>query len=761
MPDPKRTANSCCRRRENFSRRARGSAGLHVRAYCKLCRYASFEGLTDLKTGVKLNQRSKLFPIRGVRGPRGNYTPNNQSSSARLPRLGGVVAKGPARDILRMPLLRRIIRTVPLLAFTLACLASNAMATSCWCKILPEATLKSAGGIYYSWGRNAIVVQRYPETPCPETTLGVGITLNGPGVNAQDCIDFGGSRCAFPEVGAPNVPDGTAVYTITCKALDWTDWENGVNYFKYDTDSVSIVIDNTPPVVAITQAPPDGSTLPYTSFHVEGTVNDGSPIVSFQTESGVQISTNGSQWFVDFATAGEYTGAPPTTVVGGVPLSGQLDFSLTARDLVGNVVAVATSPAAPLAGVDPALKRVWYFDGLAPTVDFSSSSIGSLTQITSIRGTASDNYKLDKVQLSIKENSTGRYWNGSQFATELTTLTVPLSQAENSSWEYAGLDSDEMLSDSSYTVTATALDYLQSATVVSAVLTLATTFLGEGVVADIFNGSLVQFLVPTTPIPYFGLGESRTVCVHYSSPEIRNAVRFKAYPQESVDVWLQSQPNPDDPQCAPPNEILLIESIIPTKSNPNPARITRCDDHSEVRAYIGPQIVARVRFDMIMPKHEYSEIIGFHNDFNPQVTGLPPVDCPEGEPNCVGYQHLIYFEKGSTESRLLSLPQDPVIKERVETDLAQCSNVTVTRNAIGAYVGVGKYIAPDFNGYRAGKRFTVSCKDHKIQHFIIGKCVLGPVGIDQQIRVIGGANYIFVNRTDHNTNSDPYPLPPP
>ncbi|MBI2788192.1 MAG: hypothetical protein HYX59_05865 [Elusimicrobia bacterium] len=591
------------------------------------------------------------------------------------------------------------------------------------------------------------------------------ITLGGPGFSAQPCTSFSGQYCEFPAPEAPNVPDGLGTFTITCKALDWFDWENGVPHFKYDTDSVPIVIDSVPPAITITQAPPDGSTLPYTSFRVEGTIDDASPVVLFQTESGIQISTNGSQWFVDITTAGA-VGNPPTTV--GIPLSGRMDFSVKATDIVGNLIAVSTESqfiTNPMWVADPTMAHHWYFDGLPPTVDFSSSSIGSLKQITSIRGTASDNYKLDKIQLNIKENSTGKYWNGSQFAIGITTLTIPLSQVEISSWEYAGLDSDQMLSDSSYTVTATALDFLHGATAILGALELTATFVGEGVVSDMFNTALVQFLVPTTPTPFMGLGEHREICVHYSSPTLKNSIVFKSYPQDSVVVSQHSQP---DTRCRAPDEIVSFASIIPTSANPTPALVTGCNDHTEIRAYMGSQIVGRLSYDIITPKKEYSQIYGFvnhmMNPFRPQVTGLPPAICPKKYPHCMGYEHVIVFERGESETRPMNLAPYPIVSEKVDTEMPGCVFSSETGDSPALPSGRNPYTVGDLNGYKGPPYMALlptNCKDRETQRFFIGKCVLGPVSLVKDVRVVGGGNHMFMTRSDHDNNTMPYPLPPP
>lgn len=92
-----RTSTSCGRRREGSLRRAWNGVGLYFEAYYKLWRDASFGGLTDSNARVKLSQRSKLFPVKGVRGPRGNFTPTKQPPSARLSHHGGFIATGVIR----------------------------------------------------------------------------------------------------------------------------------------------------------------------------------------------------------------------------------------------------------------------------------------------------------------------------------------------------------------------------------------------------------------------------------------------------------------------------------------------------------------------------------------------------------------------------------------------------------------------------------------------------------------------------------------
>lgn len=605
-------------------------------------------------------------------------------------------------------------------------------------------------------------MQRDSAETCP-ISLAADPILSGPGTVEPNCTSSAsGTTCQFPDAANPNVPNGEHVFTFTCSSIEWAAGAEEPT-ITYDSDSISVVIDNTPPVITITSAPPDGSTLPYASFRIEGTIDDVSPLVSLQTASGIQISTNGSQWFVDFAT-GSGVGYPPNSVA--IPLSGPLEFSVKAIDIVGNLIAVSTE--SQLAGTsnwvaDPTMAQSWNFDGVPPVVEFSSDSIGSLTQIASIRGTASDNYKLDKIQLTIMEDSTGRYWNGNQFTAGITTITVPLVQVESSDWEYSGLNSDEMVAESSYTVRVRALDALQGATVIEASLTLAAAFLGEGIVSDLFDGALVQFIAPRS---YLNLGENFPICVKYLSPEIRDAVRFGESPKQSVVVSPKSQP---DPTCPAPTERLSILSIIPTLPNQNPPIVTGCDDQTEIRAFIGSQIVGRLKLDIVTPKKVTSEIESFRNDYGNQITGIPRLqNCRFNDPYCIGYEHRIFIERGSDpNNRLLVLPTGAWIRETISvTSLPhyECMPAAVT-TAEGhvSQASPGRYFLFDFNGYNTNVRslpFPPNCTDLSTQEIIVGKCKLGPINLAQRIRTINGVRKMFMSRSDHNNSSTPsYPTP--
>lgn len=634
----------------------------------------------------------------------------------------------------------RVVRSSLWLAGFVFLAAASASAAPDWCS--PRASVLYPPG-FFDYNRGLDLPQAFTTvgvySPGGPYTQTVTLTVSGAGsVTCAPNNEGNVFGCPF----YASLTEGAHTASYTCTAVDGLG-----NPVGSDTEQISFVMDNTPPVVAFTGPAPDTVFSPYSTITVRGSVQDITPLMhlgatsSNGPPSASRISGNNFEFdFCLTSSTSNFFSAYSTSA---------LTVYIGATDSVGLGAYESYD-----SGVSSITVTI---DGVPPDVAFAPDSIGTLTQITSIRGTASDNYKLDKVQLNIKENSSGRYWDGAQFVAGITTITIPLPQVENSPWEYTGLNPDEMQSDSSYTITATALDYFQGAAVVSAGLTLASTFLGEGVVADMFNGALVQFLVP--PAPYMSLGQDAAFCVHYASPTLKNVIHFEEYPRNSLVVWPQSRP---DPQCSLPDELLAIQSIIPRFSNPYPTLVTGCDDRSEIRAYSGSQIVGRTVIDIIKPKYEYAEITGFRNDFSQQiVAGIPPVPCPVGQ-LCIGYQHAVYVDKGSQETRPLDLRPDTMLIEKVITALVdgRCSNDTDQNNGKIWKLPDGRYFAKDFNGYRVVPR-PPNCTDFKSQKISIGKCVVGSVDIIQRMRVINGGHYYFMTRSDRNPGSIQYPVSPP
>lgn len=554
--------------------------------------------------------------------------------------------------------LRGFGRTTALFAFALGCLASNAAATSCWCKIDPT-TFKTAGGAFYSWGRNTIAMVQEQTSTCIENSSGVGITLAATGFNAPECSSER-KVCEFPAYGEPNVPDGTKTFTVTCQALDWYDWETATPHYKYDTDSISVVIDNTPPVISIVEAPVDGSTLPYTSFRISGTIDDGSPIVSFQTESGVHISTNGSQWFVDIATTNA-VGNPPTIVV--MPLSGRMDFSVKAIDIVGNLIAVSTESqfiTNPLWVADPAMAHYWYFDGVPPVV-VVSTPLGTVKTFSEISGTASDASVISEIKIAIRNDGTGEFWSSLGFGT--ATVFVPVSVNADGHWTLE-VQSKELPVGQTYSIFARAIDALGNKTnpdIPIGVFTIqpGTSLTTVGNAVDMSN--IFSFSPSNAPVPY---GRSLDICAQVK-PNVDPTLKGIALSQVVFEVTpggalrplrpIAGEAQPAQPLSARLSGTCLQDGI--------PLRIfsdkERCIDVGRLTAKVLDASAGYVDITVLLPT-ETNSVFGPNDHLN--AIFFPNPTCPHGATWCAIDIYDVHFDLGAVTMDLI----DQSFREVVE-----------------------------------------------------------------------------------------------
>lgn len=635
---------------------------------------------------------------------------------------------------------RRVGRTLSSLAFIILGLASNAGARSCWCTADPEATLKSAGGVYYSWGRNLLVVKREPVSTCP---IGwAGATMSGPGVTESNCMDgTNGTGCFFPSDNeASNVPDGNAVYTFTCSRSEWSDAEEDFILIK-DFDSISLVIDNTPPVIAFTSAPPDGSTLPYASFRIQGTIDDASPIVSIQA-NGVQISTNGSQWFVEFATAGEAGSPPNNTIL--IPSSGRLEFSLQAIDIVGNLIAGSTET--QLAGttnwfVDPTLSRFWNFDGVPPVMTFDDGIAGVQTLIPTIAGTVTDDSGISRVVLKIREESSGYYWDGAAFSPGETELAASLQGTE---WQYPGFTADDMKLGSSYTLVGESLDFFQNKTQIQIDSTLTPIFQQTLVDIDLTPANPVVFFLEELTLSY-GNRLGVEVCAGVLNSLDRNKLSFVSASIGNLDVSATQ-----DPFCGP-SALLVRVASDPSRHN--------CIPETAVLAIYGGQIIARMRVVLLSPNDRSAFFTGVTNTIlNPTTSCGAGIKAPcifsEFEVRAWGHEsmrldmtHEDFRETISWNTRISGMPICPIRQGGKAP-----ARAFETSGQVGNRVYYGVY---DANGLSDVRSLPTNCGYDVFQNVHYGKCLVG--GAARLTHIFDAAGNLRVTRSDLDAQSPPIP----
>jgi len=164
-----------------------------------------------------------------------------------------------------------------------------------------------------------------------------------------------------------------------------------------------------------------------------------------QADLDAAVNTNHNGFIAQASASGAipYTVTIPAGLVDGV-------YDIVGVDLVGNI-------SSPLSG--------WLtVDNTVPTSTISNPGDGTITPTqTTIVGTASDANGINKVQISIKRVSTGKYYNGSGFTSDTEYM---LDATGGASWSYA-IANSKWISIDDYTIKSYATDTalnLQTAT---------------------------------------------------------------------------------------------------------------------------------------------------------------------------------------------------------------------------------------------------------------------------------------------------------
>lgn len=106
--------------------------------------------------------------------------------------------------------------------------------------------------------------------------------------------------------------------------------------------------------------------------------------------------------------------------------SGAVDLALTASDC---------------AGLSSSQTAVFVVDAEAPRVDFPAPAVTFASGLDVLGGTASDDVLLAKVEITVQDADSGRWWDGSTFTASGGQVAVPLAVAPGSSvtWAYSAL----------------------------------------------------------------------------------------------------------------------------------------------------------------------------------------------------------------------------------------------------------------------------------------------------------------------------------
>ena len=238
---------------------------------------------------------------------------------------------------------------------------------------------------------------------------------------------------------ATSLPDG--IYTAQAEMSD----SGGNNGFSA---LATFEVDKTAPTASITSGPAQPYSTSTSAMFAFSAVD---PTVN-QASSGVgslQYELDNGSW----TTVTNPLTLTATTATSSLTLTGLSQgahqMAVRAIDNAGNIGNASTTYA-------------WNVDTIGPTtsiVAFGNSGYTNLAspQFTTVTGTAADSLGVTSVAISLEQNSTGQYWNGTTFSG--TTQTFSIIPTGTTSWA-ASLPSADSLPDGVYTVAAQAPDTL-------------------------------------------------------------------------------------------------------------------------------------------------------------------------------------------------------------------------------------------------------------------------------------------------------------
>lgn len=340
-----------------------------------------------------------------------------------------------------------------LLPIILAVLPAHAWAeTPCWCK--PDSTLLAPGEEKITMDRTIFMrgLKSLPynvDPDCPSIDvqgLQVDTKLSGP-------CDQEHHRCPLPIL-----PEGGHWLGLDCEGT-----VKGVRHM-HNNHGIRVAIDHSPPVIRAVTTPAEGAVLSGGLVTIEGTAYD-----SAGREHGVGVSvvTVDLQW--DTQKPGgvrhrKYTAKPGGDIKDrwkGQPFKISADLRglgprkitahISATDLLGNT-------SSPLSKNATDFVRTFSVNVAPPKVTISSSVAPGAhpgEERITVSGTAKSRSGLKGIAIYVRENPSGRYWDGKRFNPfrPVPAAQYPLSGL-SARWTHSGISANDLVASGSYTVTA-------------------------------------------------------------------------------------------------------------------------------------------------------------------------------------------------------------------------------------------------------------------------------------------------------------------
>lgn len=327
----------------------------------------------------------------------------------------------------------------------------------CWCKVIPLAPdqIYTPSPLSNNLGYTGIG-QGGDSSACPFHLQQSFISFDNenPDLSAYPSWEpqYIGVKLGSAFLGV--VPDGNYGITVICKGFAYVEGGNPPVYYQ---KTVPIIIDGTPPQLSI-DTPAEGAVLPLSAVAFSGTASDNNFVTliygNFTGTFPGQIFTipkPEGNWSIQVATSSFQPGLS------------QFTMNSYALDAAGNGTAPECG-GVPMANcaTNPSLTRHFVLDGTPPQVFISTPAAFPLNFISSLEnvsGTASDDIALNSLKLQIRDNSSNKYWNGSAFqSNQPIDFDIPMISTLSLSWNYPGLSDANLISGTSYTITAQTAD---------------------------------------------------------------------------------------------------------------------------------------------------------------------------------------------------------------------------------------------------------------------------------------------------------------
>lgn len=262
-------------------------------------------------------------------------------------------------------------------------------------------------------------------------------------------------------------PEGDHMAGVECVGRQCIINENGVVACGFGTGpqvfaspAVPFTVDKTPPVMTVS-APIEGAVLLRSTVTFSGTVTETAALsFAYMRREGVSkvVTIPNGAWEFKLATG--------TLELGAAQLGTHfITANFSAGDMAGNYTTYnCGSDNSPLCRQNTSLARHFTLDGTAPAVGISTpANISSISTLPTISGTARDDVMLKETTLMIRNNATGKFWNGVAFAAGEFQIKFDPSQMEmhdrsSSTWRYNELKDEHLVNLTSYTVIARSED---------------------------------------------------------------------------------------------------------------------------------------------------------------------------------------------------------------------------------------------------------------------------------------------------------------